>query len=73
MTRDDIAEMKEKVRDAKRTGIQSKYLAPTSYETRCQEVELNAWEPDENFLQWLLKDDQINAQMNNSMTSMLKE
>ena len=60
MTRDDIAEMKEKVRDAKCTGIQAKYLAPTSYENRCQgekEVELNVWEPDENFLQWLLKDD----------------
>jgi len=61
MTRDDIAEMKEKVRDAKCTGIQAKYLAQTSYEKRCQgeeEVELNVWEPDENFLQWLLKDDQ---------------
>ena len=58
MTKDDIAEMKEKIHEAKITGIRCKYLALTNYEKRCKdqiEVDLNGWEPEEDFLQWLLK------------------
>ena len=60
MTNDDLAEMKEKVDDAKRIGIRPKYLALTSYEKRVQVQDIDAlhgWEPDEEFLQWLLQDE----------------
>ena len=60
MTNDDLAEMKEKVDDAKRIGIRPKYLAQTSYEKRVQVQDIDAlhgWEPDEEFLQWLLQDE----------------
>ena len=59
MTNDDIEEMKEKVQDSKLTGIEAKYLAPTNYEKRCKDsvqVDLSDWEPEEEFLQWLLND-----------------
>ena len=61
MTNEDIVEMKEKAHVAKSSGMESKYLAPTSYEKRCKgqmQVDLNGWEPDEDFMQWLLQDEQ---------------
>ena len=62
MTIDDIAEMKEKAKDVKRNGIQSKYLAPTTYEKQCSKSQKEMdWETEEEFLLWLLKDDQINS------------
>ena len=62
MTIDDIAEMKEKAKDAKRNGIQSKYLAPTTCEKQCSKSQKEMdWETEEEFLLWLLKDDQINS------------
>ena len=62
MTIDDIAEMKEKAKDVKRNGIQSKYLAPTTYENQCSKSQKEMdWETEEEFLLWLLKDDQINS------------
>ena len=59
MTNEDISEMKQKANESKYSGIQSKYLAPTNYEKRCKDVQedLNVLEPDEDFLQWLLKDE----------------
>ena len=54
MTKDDIAEKKEKIHEAKITGIRPKYLALTSYEKRIKDqfqVDLNVWEPKEEFLQ----------------------
>ena len=60
MTKDDIAEKKEKIHEAKITGIRPKYLALTSYEKRIKDqfqVDLNGWEPEEEFLQWLLNDE----------------
>ena len=60
MTNEDISEMKQKANESKNSGIQSKYLVPTSYEKRCKnqnQVDLNGWEPDEDFLEWLLKDE----------------
>ena len=60
MTKDDIAEKKEKIHEAKITGIRPKYLALTSYEKRIKDqfqVDLNGWEPEEEFLQWLLTDE----------------
>ena len=59
MTNEDIHEMKLKANEAKSSGIQSKHLAPTSYEKRCKDsvqVDLSDWEPEEEFLQWLLND-----------------
>ena len=60
MTKDDIIEMKQKAKKAKCSGVQSKNLAPTSYEQRCNQamqmqVDLNGWEPDDEFMEWLLK------------------
>ena len=60
MTDEDIAEMKLKANEAKCHGIQSKHLAQTSYEKRCKDLQiqpdLNGWEPDEEFMDWLLKE-----------------
>ena len=60
MTDEDIAEMKLKANEAKCHGIQSKHLAQTSYEKRCKDPQiqpdLNGWEPDEEFMEWLLKE-----------------
>ena len=60
MTDEDIAEMKLKANEAKCHGIQSKDLAQTSYEKRCKDPQiqpdLNGWEPDEEFMEWLLKE-----------------
>ena len=60
MTNEDIHEMKLKANEAKSSGIQSKHLAPTSYEKRCKNEQtqvdplLNGWEPDDEFMEWLL-------------------
>ena len=60
MTNEDIVEMKQKASEAKCSGIQSKNLAPTSYERRTNQalqttqVDLNGWEPDDEFMEWLL-------------------
>ena len=62
MTKEDIIEMKEKANAAKSSGMESKYLAPTSYEKRCKgqfQIDLNGWEPDEEFMQWLLQNEWI--------------
>ena len=36
------------------------YIAQTSYENRCKDpqiqADLNGWEPDEEFMEWLLKE-----------------
>ena len=63
MTDEDIAEMKLKANEAKCHGIQSKHLAQTSYEKRCRngqdpqiQVDLKGWEPDDEFMDWLLKE-----------------
>ena len=60
MTDEDIAEMKLKANEAKCHGIQSKDLAQTSYEKRCKDppiqVDLNGWEPDDEFMEWLIKE-----------------
>ena len=61
MTDEYIVEMKLKANEAKcHHGIQSKHLAQTSYEKRCKtpqiQADLNGWEPDEEFMEWLLKE-----------------
>ena len=60
MTDEDIAEMKLKANEAKCHGIQSEQLAQTSYEKRCKnppiQVDLNGWEPDNEFMEWLIKE-----------------
>ena len=60
MTDEDTVEMKLKANEAKCHGIQSKHLAQTSYEKRCKDsqiqADLNGWEPDEEFMEGLLKE-----------------
>ena len=70
MTKDFIA-MKQKVEMAQQSGYQSKELSPTSYEMQCHalntrvstfsisdqeiQVDVNGLEPDDKFVEWLMK------------------